>query len=965
MAKHVIIEAYSFGNTTNTVNVYGKNLRPEQLLLITDVTTGTVLYNFSDPSLGAVSITNNVNTNTGLETCNVVLDYICSGLSSTDKISILYEESYNEIKPYETLRDPVDKMRVSEPQALIDTDFEYGIQQTKWETITLLNNRPSAFYEPSSGISNTLTTGSFFNAVGNYSTSNITSTTNTVTVAINNTTGIVAGIPIFVSGTLDVGNADGWWLTESVVANTSITYSTTNAPVMVGGTLFDATKTYLYIGGFYTGSPLVSAGTAGGAITVNGSIATVTTTNAHGLRPNNGIYVRNVTGNTGRINSSWEVLTTPTNNTFTFTCPATGTLTGTANATIYPRSLGYVQQRAFDGGVQFTNQQPDPGYQVIRQTRRYFRYQSGKGIQFSTGSALKPAVSLNSITSSGTTVTVNTRTPHGLQVGAIVQVSGCQQTAYNGNFAVASFVNSTSFTYTALSTPSATPATGFPIYVSPFSWYASTNRVGMFDSQNGFFYEYDGQTMWAVRRNSVQQTAGTVAVTAGSPSVVGTGTSFSTQYTPGDFCVIRGQSYVVQSITSNTQMFIYPEYRGTTNATNCVTSKTQDYRVAQTDWNIDKCNGTGASLFNLDLTRMQMYYMDYTWYGAGAIRFGFKDNRGEVIYCHRMPNNNVNYEAYLRSGNLPARYETSTLPPITYLTANLSNAATTGATISLADITSWPPTGIVALQTSAAANAAIEFISYTSANIAANTVTIGTRALSNLGNATAQTFSITSATVDNPGGTLPVRADLYSPQCASTLSHWGSSVIMDGKFDTDKSYAFNVGQNSPQVFTTAGVRFPVFSIRLAPSVDNGLTGLIGSREILNRMQITPASTDVFVTTAAVRVELILNGRVSTGTYAPVGGSSLTQFATHGNTATIAGGESVYTFFAVPNQSTNQDLTSVRDLGTSILSGGNSLTVPNSPTNLFPDGPDILTLCVTPLAANANVAARLNWFETQA
>ena len=31
MAKHVIIEAYSFGNTTNTVNVTGKNLRPEQL----------------------------------------------------------------------------------------------------------------------------------------------------------------------------------------------------------------------------------------------------------------------------------------------------------------------------------------------------------------------------------------------------------------------------------------------------------------------------------------------------------------------------------------------------------------------------------------------------------------------------------------------------------------------------------------------------------------------------------------------------------------------------------------------------------------------------------------------------------------------------------------------------------------------------------------------------------------------
>jgi hypothetical protein len=210
-----------------------------------------------------------------------------------------------------------------------------------------------------------------------------------------------------------------------------------------------------------------------------------------------------------------------------------------------------------------------------------------------------------------------------------------------------------------------------------------------------------------------------------------------------------------------------------------------------------------------------------------------------------------------------------------------------------------------------------------------------------------------------------IRAELYSPQQASTLSHWGSSVIMDGKFDGDRSYVFNYGQNAPATFTTAGTRYPVFSIRLAPSVDNGLTGLIGSREILNRMQIVPATTDVYVTNAAVRVELILNGRVSTGTFAPVGGSSLTQYASHGNTATITGGESVYTFFAAPGASSNQDLTSVRDLGTSILSGGNSLTCPTTPLNLFPDGPDILTLCVTPLAANANVAARINWSESQA
>lgn len=50
------------------------------------------------------------------------------------------------IGPSETLQDPVGKLRVSTPQALIDTDFEYSTQSTKWESLNLLSNRPSAFY---------------------------------------------------------------------------------------------------------------------------------------------------------------------------------------------------------------------------------------------------------------------------------------------------------------------------------------------------------------------------------------------------------------------------------------------------------------------------------------------------------------------------------------------------------------------------------------------------------------------------------------------------------------------------------------------------------------------------------------------------------------------------------------------------------------------------------------------------
>ncbi len=52
-----------------------------------------------------------------------------------------------------------------------------------------------------------------------------------------------------------------------------------------------------------------------------------------------------------------------------------------------------------------------------------------------------------------------------------------------------------------------------------------------------------------------------------------------------------------------------------------------------------------------------MAYMDYSWYGAGKVRFGFKGVDGMVFYCHEFIHNNKETEAYLRSGNLPARYE--------------------------------------------------------------------------------------------------------------------------------------------------------------------------------------------------------------------------------------------------------------------------------------------------------------------
>jgi hypothetical protein len=859
------------------------------------------------------------------------------------------------ITPSETLTDPVGKLRVSNPQALIDTDFEYSTQSTKWETLNLLNNRPSAFYDVTSPLTISAVSAS------------------TTTVTVSTASPPAVGTPIFVQGTTNTA-ANGWFLVDTVSAGVSFTYRTNTSAG--SSSIYDTTKTYVYSASFFTNAGIPVSASAGAAFTNASTVVTCTTTNAHGLTVGDAVYVVGTTATTNPPNGSWVVQTTPTVNTFTFTVLSTptGTITASAGATatLYPRPYGSVAHRPFDGGVAFSTGYPYTGNQLIRQTRRYFRYQSGKGIQFSTGTCLKPAFFLDNITSSGTTVTVTTKTPHNINVGAYVIVSGSTDNAYNGTFIVASAPTDLTFTYTANATPTSTQAPGFPLSVSPQSWYGSKSRIGLFDEQNGFFFEFDGQTLYAVKRSSTTQISGTIAIANGATTVTGTNTLFSSQLTPGNYIVIRGMSYVVQSISSDTSIVIYPEYRGTTIAGNCIVSKTTEEKYPQNLWNIDKCDGAGSTKFKLDLTKMQMLYIDYAWYGAGAIRFGFKDQNGTIIYCHRIPNSNRNTEAYMRSGNMCSRYEANTFAPYTILSATLSSSNTTSVTV--ADTTGFPPSGTLVITAPGNTTSAIEYINYT--GLTATTFTGLTRAVTNItgpggltgggGNGTAQTFTYSA--------TAPIQVTAFPAQFSSSLSHWGSAVIMDGKYDDDKSYIFQAGLNTPLSNLGASSSAAVLSIRIAPSVDSGITGLLGARDLINRMQLTLRQMDIVATGSAAifRVELILNGRIGgtgAGVFTAAGGSSLAQVATHSTSGatTINGGESILSFFVYTPSVTQQDLILVRDLGNSILGGGTSTTVPTSAFNLYPDGPDVVTIKVTNVSAvtTNTIAARISWTEAQA
>jgi hypothetical protein len=79
-------------------------------------------------------------------------------------------------------------------------------------------------------------------------------------------------------------------------------------------------------------------------------------------------------------------------------------------------------------------------------------------------------------------------------------------------------------------------------------------------------------------------------------------------------------------------------------------------RVIQSDWNIDKCDGTGKSGFNLDISNTQIFFTDFQWLGVGRVRCGFVHN-GQTIVAHEFYNSNFLPTVYMSNPNLPIRCE--------------------------------------------------------------------------------------------------------------------------------------------------------------------------------------------------------------------------------------------------------------------------------------------------------------------
>jgi len=297
------------------------------------------------------------------------------------------------------------------------------------------------------------------------------------------------------------------------------------------------------------------------------------------------------------------------------------------NYVISPSSNSSIQQLPGSGGVRMRLGTAS-GDVTIRQTRPYHRYQPGKTMIMSTA--------LNF----GTAQT-NQRQRVGffddgngvfLEQGDPVYANSI--TAFTGN----STANSNLIT--GLSS-TATMYIGMPVTgpnINPSVTVKDTNG-----------------TLNIPYTTVVQNIINSTAVAISSPTTsttTGTSYQFTTQANPfGMFCVVRSDVNQAGVVNHGTNSGV-----------------PTDYRVPLPAW-----NGDQATINSLDWSRIQMVWQEYTWYGAGMVRWGVVIN-GEWVVLHYIgfgnkgPINTTNPQTgnivipaqespWSRTGNLPVRYE--------------------------------------------------------------------------------------------------------------------------------------------------------------------------------------------------------------------------------------------------------------------------------------------------------------------
>lgn len=78
-------------------------------------------------------------------------------------------------------------------------------------------------------------------------------------------------------------------------------------------------------------------------------------------------------------------------------------------------------------------------------------------------------------------------------------------------------------------------------------------------------------------------------------------------------------------------------------------------KVYRSSWD-DPLDGTGPSGITIDFTKSNIFVIDFLWLGSGQVRFGIR-YAGVTYLAHKVVNESQHTGPYMRTANLPLRFE--------------------------------------------------------------------------------------------------------------------------------------------------------------------------------------------------------------------------------------------------------------------------------------------------------------------
>ena len=263
-----------------TVKFQGR-YNTSDLLLITNTISNDVIYSFNDPTRGGhVTVEELADEDFPkfLQTTDAVttieLNFDTTGHSSTDDLQIFVEktengESVTITRPYAFGTDAIERMRIATPMSMLDADFEYGLQPTKWSAIATMRGYPSIYEVPG-------TETEVVSVITDASVGTEGIGASLITVTTVGAHGWEPGTPITIkgleTGIVGSGRSEGAFVVVTVPAPNKITFYAKGKVGSEGDDLVTS-FTQLRQAGFYTGA---SIGLPSFDILSNGSAGVLT-----------------------------------------------------------------------------------------------------------------------------------------------------------------------------------------------------------------------------------------------------------------------------------------------------------------------------------------------------------------------------------------------------------------------------------------------------------------------------------------------------------------------------------------------------------------------------------------------------------------------------------------------------------------------------------------------------------------